>query len=257
MNFHRALLLTLLLAASLLQAQGREERVRRYDANATSHVSFEIRESKDPVFPLSMKRLGYDKGVAIFAIFINQFGELADYLPLEATHIDFAEAVEKVLPDWDYSVPYVDGKTAAIVSRIKVTFERGKGVVYETTGYDHYSHVNALHETQSAYRTYSVAELDSIPEPIHIEKPAFHIELLEERNLVNAVFEFYIDENGKVRMPTLREADDKVDERLLILAQEALLQWRFNAPTRDGQPVVARTALPFRFKKRDTIGLVE
>ncbi|EDY83886.1 hypothetical protein VDG1235_3513 [Verrucomicrobiia bacterium DG1235] len=249
---------TLVLGLGINALAAPDEEVRRYRAHSESQVIFVIHESKDPIFPMTLRRKGYDEGTAIFAIYVNQFGELADYLLLEASHLDFAEAVERVLPDWEYSVPLLGGETAAIVSTVKVKFKRGSGVVYETSGYENIqTQLGTFTDYEDAYRTYTPKELDSILIPTHIEKPAFHVELLEDRNLVNAVFEFYIDTDGNVRIPTLREADDEVDERLLIIAQEALLQWKFEPPRRNGVPVVARTALPFRFKKKGYVGSLE
>lgn len=243
----------LALSSDLIAAPS--EDIRRYRAESSSEVEFDLHINKDPTFPLILERKKIDKGSAVFAIYVNPKGELADFLLLEATRIEFAEAVEHVLPDWDYPVPMVDGEPAAIVSKITVTFKRGAGVVYTTSGYENmqsfFGQFTHASETSESYRTYATSELDSIPIPTHVEKPAFHIELLEERNLVNAVFEFYIDEEGKVRIPTLREADEEIDERLLVIAQEALLNWRFDPPKRNGKPVVARAAQPFRFKKKE------
>ncbi len=227
-----------------------EGEIRRYRANATSKLEFSIKEYQDPIFPNSLKMEGYDEGYATFAICVNQFGELKDYLLLEASHIQFAKAVERVIPKWRYSVPLVDGEVGAIASKIRVNFERGSGFVYETIGYQSLlpNFIN-VPLYSDAYRIYTLNELDSIPIPNHIQKPNFPVQMLEERETVNAVFEFFIDKEGNVRIPTLREADDRIDERLLIIAQEALLQWKFNPPMHNGKPVVAKAAQPFRFAK--------
>lgn len=251
MNYYRKLAIILLLLGlgAPLGAQPDEE-IRRYEANAESRLEFSIQEKKDPIFPNRLKSQGFTKGTATFAIYVNQFGELEDYLILEASHIDFAKSAERVIPDWNFSVPLVDGEVAAIVSRIKINFERGKGIVYETIGYQQIlPAMLRLQENETGYRIFTLDELDSIPIPTHIEKPSFHTELLEERETINAVFEFYIDTEGNVRIPTLREADDRVDERLLIIAQDALLQWKFEPPMRKNKPVTAQAAQPFRFKK--------
>lgn len=232
--------------------------VQRYRSASNSKVEFDIHENKDPIFPYTLRRQGIDHGRVTFAIYVNQFGELADYLLLEATHVEFAAAVERVLPDWQYSVPLLNGETASIASTITVTFKRGAGILYKTSGFADISYpYEKASDEKYSFRTFSPKELDSIPIPIFVEKPSFHIELLEERELINAVFEFYIDTGGNVRIPTLREADEEIDERLLIIAQEALLQWKFDPPRKNDRPVVARAAQPFRFKKKDKTGLVE
>lgn len=249
------LLILLALAAALPRLSGQLDEVRRYDAEAQSRVRFTITESKLPAFPLGLRRQGVNEGTATYAISVNPFGELDDYLLLETTHRSFADAVEAALPEWRFATPAIDGETAAIVSTLKVTFERGGGVVYESTGFDLRSVFQQYEEKEIAYRVRGIWELDRIPEPLKVEKPEFHVDLLEAREQVNAVFEFYIDDQGKVRMPTLREADNQVDERLLIIAQEALLQWRFEPPTVNGRPVVTKAAQPFSFIKKDGVGV--
>lgn len=242
------IILGLGLHAALVAAPDQD--IARYKANAEPRIEFSIHESKNPFFPNNLKSQGYTEGNATFAIYVNQFGELQDYILIEANHIDFAKAVERVINDWKFSVPLVDGEIASITSKIKVSFERGKGFVYQTIGYDPNFYRFRKHKsTDKSYRIFTLNELDRIPNPNHIERPSFHIDMLEERETVNAVFEFYIDTDGNVRLPTLREADDQVDERLLIIAQNALLQWKFDPPTHKNKAVVARAAQPFRFKK--------
>ncbi|MDQ8184495.1 hypothetical protein [Pelagicoccus sp. SDUM812002] len=229
-----------------------EGEIVRYRANAQPNFEFKIHPTKDPIYPLSLKNRGIANGSTVFAIYVNQFGELEDFLLLEADHLDFAKSVERVIPEWSYSVPLIDGEIASITSKIRVNFTRGRGVVYETIGYQ--TALPAFQDellNRETYRVYNLDELDSIPIPKHVEKPSFHDDMLEERDIVNAVFEFYIDSTGNVRIPTLREADDRIDERLLVIAQEALLQWKFEPPLSHRRPVVARAAQPFRFKKSE------
>jgi len=75
-------------------------------------------------------------------------------------------------------------------------------------------------------------------------------ELLKGETNQQAVFELFIDENGNVRMPTLRdnERSERIDEQLLVIAQDALLQWKFEPPRRRGKPVVVSVAQPIHFK---------
>lgn len=249
MRFPRTAAVVCLISATVCQAFGQPDDVRRYQPQADREVSFTIDRHRDPTFPARLRLEGYFDGSATFAISVNHFGELEDYLLLEATHLDFAKAVEKVLPNWDFSVPRLDGEPSSISSTIKVNFERSGAIVYETSGIQLIPFLQQIAEAPVAYRIYGLWELDSLPEPLLVNKPEFHVDLLEDRNLVTAVFQFYIDEQGRVRIPTLREADEKVDERLLLIAQESLREWRFSPPTVRGKPVVTKAAQPFRFKK--------
>lgn len=238
-----------LAATQLLPAQPEdaEGESRHYDPGAYEGLQLEIVKTKNPIFPLALRQLGITEGYATFKIFINANSKLEDCLAIEASDVAIAREVERVLPSWLYFVPKLDGERIAIVTTITVTFENSGTVVYQTTGSSILPNWLKIARGQDQFRVYSLSELDSIPEPIHVDKPEFHIDLLEDRDLINAVFEFYIDIEGNVRMPTLRAADDRVDERLLVIAQESLVKWKFNPPTVDRRPVVAKVAQPFRF----------
>lgn len=254
MNFKKTVLIGGLALAANAPSFGQFDAVKRYDKFAEDQTEFEILHVREPNFPLSLKNADVMEGRASFLILVDQYGSLADYLLYKATHIEFAKEVEKVITDWRFSVPYVDRQPVPIVTSFDVHFKR-TGVVVESIG-------NLLPQWQRSkgdsdgYRIHGTDELDSIPEPIEIVRPDFHVDLLEGRNLITAVFDFYIDTEGNVRMPTLREADNKVDERLLVIAQEALLQWRFNTPTVNRKPVVAKTAIPFHFKRGQVVSSV-
>ena len=61
------------------------------------------------------------------------------------------------------------------------------------------------------------------------------------------VLDFYIDEQGRPRMPVVTHSDD---DALNLAAVEALSHWRFVPPTRNGVPVMVRAKQSFRFYRR-------
>jgi TonB family protein len=56
--------------------------------------------------------------------------------------------------------------------------------------------------------------------------------------------DFYIDETGVVRMPAVSPRDNI---ELTALSLEALRQWRFEPPTRNGKPVLVKASQVFSF----------
>jgi TonB family protein len=58
------------------------------------------------------------------------------------------------------------------------------------------------------------------------------------------IVDFFIDENGKLRMPAIQRADH---DELASLAVAAMLQWKFEPPTRQGVPVLVRAKQVFHF----------
>ena len=59
------------------------------------------------------------------------------------------------------------------------------------------------------------------------------------------VVEYFIDPDGRVRMPLVLSSDDEAFTRSVLLA---IMEWRYATPTRDGEPVLARVAREFQFK---------
>src|SRR5690606_6399129 len=137
--------------------------------------------TKNPIFPLSLKKQGVAEGSATFTIFVNAKGKLEDCLAIEASDIAIAKEIERVLPTWIYVTPQIDGERISIVTTITVTFKSSGTVVYEASGASALPNWLSIARGQDQYRVYTLAELDSIPEPIHVEKPEFHVDLLENR----------------------------------------------------------------------------
>lgn len=56
--------------------------------------------------------------------------------------------------------------------------------------------------------------------------------------------DFYVDENGQIRMPVVTESTDNTYAQATI---GALNQWRFSAPTKQGKPIAVRVQQKFIF----------
>jgi TonB family protein len=71
----------------------------------------------------------------------------------------------------------------------------------------------------------------------------------EQRGVAgSATVEFYIDESGAVRMPAVFKADFPELGHLLA---DAVRQWKFDPPTRQGRPVLVHASQTVVFGKSD------
>ena len=61
----------------------------------------------------------------------------------------------------------------------------------------------------------------------------------------SVVIDFYVDATGRARMPVATRA---THEAFAIAAVEALMEWQYAPPTRNGAPVVVRVVQQFNFK---------
>ena len=87
-------------------------------------------------------------------------------------------------------------------------------------------------------------DIDALPKPLVRVAPRNPAPLTEPSLTGRVRLEFYIDEEGNVRMPVVVTADD---ERLGWAAIGAVAKWRFEVPRRGGYPVLVRAQQDFFF----------
>ena len=85
-------------------------------------------------------------------------------------------------------------------------------------------------------------DFDRIPVPLHTVTPAYPKELAAQGDVT---VEFYIDEQGAVRMPSVIGGPPRL---LAELAVDSVRQWKFEPPTSKGRPVLVCVRQVFRFK---------
>ncbi len=213
---------------------------------------FVIKVNAEPHFPSMLKNMGISEGKVRMVVAVNAEGNLLDYLVVEATHEAFARAVEEVVSDWSFVPPTENGQPYSIATFVDVNFRTDGMMVMSPdmmTVISLFYNLPIVNEAD-AIRVFSVNDLDRIPEPIYVEKPLVPVELLGDE-VYRAVFEFYIDRNGNVHIPVLRNKELDIDERILVIAQDALWKWQFSPPTVKGRPVVVKVAQPLVFQKEN------
>jgi TonB family protein len=80
---------------------------------------------------------------------------------------------------------------------------------------------------------------------VHVVTPSIPDGVLAPGETRVVTVEFYIDQEGKVRVPAVARED--ADDRLATVAVAAVEQWRFEPPMRDKQPVLVLAQQDFRF----------
>jgi TonB family protein len=95
------------------------------------------------------------------------------------------------------------------------------------------------------FQSFHLRDLDHIPTPVEVVAPVAKLEGAPR----SVTVEFYIDEQGRVRMPAVdREA---ADDTLAAAAVAAVEKWRFEPPVRKGRPVLVFAEQPFNFKLKE------
>ncbi len=213
-------------------------------------VDLHFKVLKLPHFPNTLKNEGYLEGHVRVALDIDYAGELRDWLILESTHPDFSKSLERVVNDWRFSAPHINGENKSIVTEIDIQFRSQGSVISVTSGDAVFNRrINELTGFRSHYsKVSSIKELDTLPYPIEQTKPSVPQELIDKHDGTRAVFTFYVDEAGQVRIPVLSQTDGDPDLNMLVAAQDAISQWKFEPPTKNKAPVKIQLSQEFIFK---------
>ena len=212
--------------------------------------ALKIAREVKPVFPVRMLQEGIAHGEVIVAINVDEHGEITDLLPIRYTHKEFANVAIPALREWKFHPLVYKGETARAVAEVIFRFEvEGVLVVQRTISafperdlysFDHYD-----------YEPCSPADLDRHLTLRQVVKPVYTKDLSDKAITGEVQVEFYIDESGRTRFPVATFAEHDL---LAMLAAAAVEQWRFDPPTRRGQPVIVRAQQKFSFIPETSAG---
>lgn len=191
-------------------------------------------------FPVKLRNLGYSHGEVDVLLDIDAAGTLQDHLIVAYTHYEFANEVSRVLGRWRYEAAVIDGVAVASTVRLQITFGVNGMLVV-----DKRAPGKPPEPGEFMFRARELRELDAMPKPLVRVSPRNPTPITESTTLTGRVrVEFYIDEEGAVRMPTVVTADH---ERLGWAALGAIAKWKFEIPRRGGYPVLVRAQQDFIF----------
>lgn len=217
----------------------------RTDMHSRDRSSLSIIQTVDPVFPLPLLNGPVLSGDARIAIDVDENGKLADWLITGYSRKEFAEAAVEAVRQWQYVPPLHQGQPWAAIRELRFDFSRS-GVLVNLVGSDAMTnHIEGLLHGSNAYRTHALRELDRIPTPIQVVSPATPAPGAETRRKHTVSVEFYIDEEGRVRLPAVSRAE--AGSAFAASALEAVRQWRFDPPTVKGRPVLVLVTQEFNF----------
>jgi TonB family protein len=193
------------------------------------------------LYPSSMLYQAIYSGEARVVISVDEKGMLTDYLVTGYTEEEFAKAAVMAIKRWKYQPALVRGEPR--LSRAEVIFEfRDRGVIVSSLPGAMVQRVlSSAYGQRYAYAPCQLRELDQIPTPIHVVSPAIEASKTAHEVTVG----FFIDEEGKVRMPAVNRSS--ADDYYAAAAVAAVEQWRFNPPLRKGRPVLVYAEQVFNY----------
>jgi TonB family protein len=207
--------------------------------------SLKILQTVDPIFPYRFQELGVTNGEARVAINTDATGKLVEWLVVGYTRLEFADAAVEAIKQWKFEPARLRGEPVGTTVELLFYYE-ARGVVVSTVNpVDRVdAFISRIIGEHYVYQPCSLRELDRIPTPVVTVKPQYPGELADKGVKGKVTVDFYIDETGAVRLPAVSVKDNG---ELTALAVEALRQWKFEPPTRNGRPILVKASQVFNF----------
>jgi TonB family protein len=205
--------------------------------------SLTIVQTSDPVFPFQLTQAGVTSGDAEVAINTDANGKLVEWMIVAYSHPELAREAVDSIKKWRFVPARLRGEPVGTTIELYFYFE-AKGVVVSTTMMENMAKNPILILNRNAYKPCSLRELDRIPTPLTAVAPQYPAELASKGVRGKVTVDFYIDETGVARMPSVSSHDNS---ELTALSIGALRQWKFEPPTRNGKPVLVRATQVFNF----------
>ena len=222
--------------------------------------SFVIVRQLNPLFTVAprmsatMQLENILKGSVRFAVQIDAEGRPVDWIILAYTNKDLAEATRLVLKDWRFEPETIEGHPVSAQTEFNMDF-RGPDVVTISQAMDQQEFLfRNMGLERLEFELCPVSKLDRIPIPVNVVKPLYSFEARDKGIRGNVEVRFYINEKGEVRLPAVLNAD-RID--IAEAALDAVRQWKFEPPTRNGKPVLISAAQHFDFGTGTTTTTVQ
>lgn len=233
---------TLLAACALASAAFALNVSASTNAGADQHLR--VIRTSEPVFPASLALSPISAGEARIVINVDADGKLADWMVVSFTHQVFADTAVEALRSWDYEPARVNGQPVGVRVEVDFAFE-ARGKVVTITPIDimeaYFDHLSPVQRQICRAR-----DIDAPLQAVRTVSPGYNRAEVNPHSGGNAVLvDFYVDEEGRPRMPVVLESGN---EHLASAAVGALSEWRFAPPTRNGRPVAVRAQQRFVFR---------
>lgn len=208
------------------------------------NAPWKVVQTQPAIYPPRLLQQGVRQGEARVRVSIDADGKLLDALVIYATRSEFADEALRVARQWRYRAALERGEFIGVVGDIDFEFriEGTVGVARSAFGPKEEIPGNI---DPHVYRAVSMNRLDTIPKPLHVVPPSFPQDWSDRGIRGTALLEFFIDEEGRVRMPVVAQTDHPL---LGGAALAAVQQWRFAPPMSGGRRVLVQAEQVFTFQ---------
>jgi TonB family protein len=184
------------------------------------------------------------QGTVVAAIGRDERGRVEDVLVLESSDRRFADAALDAIREWRFAAPAnTDRSPEASVPVVRFLFTTGSVSMVPLTAANR-TGARRIVRADTPVELPNFSHLDETPKALHSPTPEFPAPLRERVANGTVVLKYFVDTEGRVRLPVVITATAPEFGRAAITA---LRQWRFEAPRIDGKPVIALERHAFQF----------
>ncbi|MBC2607112.1 TonB family protein [Pelagicoccus albus] len=188
-------------------------------------------------FPGAMRVVGIEEGFVSVAVLVDEEGNVSDTLVLESTGSAFTNSALKAIEEWSFRPAQLQGSTVPSSAKLDFDFRLDEELRWQIQAP---AQADITHTTLSedpiSFTPFD--ELDRIPLPIRITEP-------NSFRSGSATIEFYIDETGSVRCPSVISSPSLNLGRELV---DTVVGWSFEIPLKSGRPTNTRVRQTFACK---------
>jgi periplasmic protein TonB len=207
--------------------------------------SLKILQTVEPIFPYHLMQLTVTEGDARVVINVDATGKLAEWLVIGYTQPEFADAAVAAIKQWQFEPARYRGMPVGAISELNFHFS-ARGVVISQNVCDLIeAYTTRMLDGHYTFQPCPSSELDRPPAVITSVTPVYPKALADKGVHGQVTVEFYIDQTGAVRLPSVTTQDNV---ELGALAVEAVGQWKFTPPTSRGRGVLVKAVQVFNFK---------
>jgi len=221
-------------------------------ADLWDNRSLRIIQTTETNFPPGLLMDGVRDGAVRAVLHVDADGKLLDCLVTGFTHDGFARELLTQLRDWQFEPARQRGEQVSARAEVIFAFEARGQVISVQPGQGLTTSAGEWGTSALQSLLCKLSDLDAPPKVVHVVQPYHPGRRLQPPQLRGAAtVDFYIDGEGRPRMPVVVRASHEV---LGAAAATALAEWRFAPPTRAGRPVVVRATQQFTFSDKTTAG---
>jgi hypothetical protein len=206
-----------------------------------------IVQTTEANFPDMLAAEGVSEGKVRAVLNVDAGGELVEYLVTAYTRRELADELVGNLRHWSYEPARQRGEPVA--SRVEVVFAfQARGMVVSLMPHESAAvTINRLVRPAWTSLLCGPSELDEPVRALHVVQPQHPGNRVSPPPIQpTVVIDFYIDMEGRPRMPVVLRA---AHELYAIAALDALMLWQFKPPLRQGRPMIVRATQQFAFSE--------